>query len=228
MSDFAFSNQIRQKTEPLWSAILRHPFVKGIGDGTLSRDRYIFFLNQDYVYLVEFSRVFALASAKAQKLHDMGYFAALLNATLNTEMELHRKTCEEFGISAGELEKTEPALITAAYTNLLVRTCHEGTLTDILAVLLPCATGYVEIGQYLLKQGLPADPHYRNWIETYASPEFAEFAEWLKSRLDTLGQAGNEEQKNRWYQLYLASSRFEFLFFEMSWNMEVWPAVLPF
>jgi len=228
MSSPTFSEQIRQRTEPLWTAIMLHPFVKGIGDGSLSRDRYIFFLKQDYVYLIEFSRVFALASAKAQQLSDMGYFAALLNATLNTEMELHRKTCAEFGISAAELEKTEAALITSAYTNLLVKTCYEGTLTDILAVLLPCAAGYVEIGQYILKQGLPADPHYRNWIETYASPEFAEFADWLKSKLDRLALAGNEEEKNRWYRLYLASSRFEFLFFEMSWNQEGWPAVLPF
>ncbi len=227
MSPTAFSAQIRRRTKPLWSAIIRHPFVRGIGDGTLSRDRYIFFLKQDYIYLIEFSRVFALAAAKGQKLPDMEYLAVLLNATLNTEMELHRNTCAEFGMKAEELEKTEPALITTAYTNLLIRTCYEGTLTEILSVLLPCAAGYVEIGQRLQAQGLPADPHYRNWVETYASNEFAEFAGWLGARLDVLAQSGSEEQKESWYRLYLASSRFEFLFFEMSWNMEIWPAALP-
>jgi thiaminase/transcriptional activator TenA len=223
----SFSKQLREKTDPLWAAIFQHPFVQGIGDGSLARDRYVFFLKQDYIYLIEFSRVFALASAKAQSLLDMGYFAALLHATLNTEMELHRKTCGEFGISASELEKTEPALITLAYTNLLVKTCYEGTLPDILAVLLPCAAGYVEIGQHLKAKGLPTDPHYRNWIETYSSLEFAEFAEWLKSRLDKQTDGGTAEQQEHWYRLYLASSRFEYLFFDMSWKKEIWPGELP-
>ena len=93
--------------------------------------------------------MFALASAKAQLLEDMSYFATLLDATLNTEMALHRKTCAEFGVTAEELEKTEPAMITTAYTNFLVRTCYEGSMHDILSVLLPCAVGYTEIGVYI-------------------------------------------------------------------------------
>ena len=92
MTPQGFYDRLRLNTETLWQAIFSHPFVKGIGDGTLSRDRYEFFLKQDYVYLIHFSRVFALASAKAHGLEDMRYFATLLDATLNTEMALHRKT----------------------------------------------------------------------------------------------------------------------------------------
>ena len=137
MSDTGFYDELRSESESLWQAIFNHPFVRGIGEGDLSHDRYEYFLKQDYVYLIEFSRVFALASAKAQYLEDMGYFATLLDVTLNMEMDLHRKACAEFGIAADDLEATEPAMITIAYTNLLIRTCYEGTLTEILAVLLP-------------------------------------------------------------------------------------------
>ena len=71
MADVPFYRELREKTDPLWEAIFHHPFVKGIGDGTLARDRFEFYLKQDYVYLIDFSRVLALASAKSPTLPDM-------------------------------------------------------------------------------------------------------------------------------------------------------------
>ena len=126
MANDPFYRELRGKTDPLWEAMFQHPFVKGIGDGTLSRDRFEFYLKQDYVYLIDFSRVFALACAKSRTLPEMGTFAALLHATLNTEMELHRKTCAAFGIAEQELARTRKSPITSAYTDLLVRTAYEG------------------------------------------------------------------------------------------------------
>ena len=222
MSEYSFYDEMRHKTEALWEAIFAHPFVQGIGDGTLSRDRYEFFLKQDYVYLIDFSRVFSLAAAKAPALEEMGYFATLLEATLNTEMALHRRTCEAFGISVGDLEKTEPALITLSYSNLLIRTCYEGTIRDILTVLLPCAAGYGEIGRKLRLKGLPEDPFYRDWIQTYAADEYTEFTDWLIHRANHHAAGITETEKTRLFRLYLSSARFEYLFFDMSWKREGW------
>jgi len=219
----SFSEEIRTKTNSIWTAIFEHPFVRGIGKGILDTDKFEFYLKQDYIYLIDFSRVFALASAKARQLADMGYFATLLNATLNMEMDLHRRTCADFGISAEELEKTKPGMTTISYTNFLVKTCYEETLQGILSVLLPCAAGYVEIAQKLKKAGLPDQKHYRDWIETYSSKDFADFADWLKIHLDQLLLSSSDEDKEHWFQLYLNSSRFEYMFFDMSWNMKFWP-----
>lgn len=226
MANASFSREMRQKADPLWRAIFGHPFVRGIGDGSLSRDRFEFYLKQDYAYLIDFSRVFALASAKSPDLKEMSAFAALLHATLNTEMELHRKICADFGISAEELAGTRKAMITSAYTGLLVRTCHEGDLSDILAVLLPCACGYAEIGQRLASQGLPEIPHYRDWIRTYSSREFVDFADWLNEKMDEQANDASGRRKAGWYELYESSARFEYLFFDMSWKKEEWPAAI--
>lgn len=220
--------ELRQKYDPLWQAVFGHPFVRGIGDGTLSRDRFEFYLKQDYAYLIDFSRVFALASAKAWSLPDMGTFATLLNVTLNTEMELHRKTCAAFGIPAKELETTRKGMITSAYTNLLVRTCYEGSLSDILAVLVPCACGYVEIARKLKSQGLPDNRFYRDWIETYSSKEFEEFADWLIGKMNEHAGNASAQRKEYWAQLYESSARFEYLFFDMSWKKEEWPSPISF
>ncbi len=226
MSVNLFYPEMRKKAEPLWQAIFRHPFVTGIGDGSLSRDKFEFYLKQDYIYLIDFSRVFALASAKSWLLQDMSTFATLLNATQNMEMELHRKTCAAFGIPPAELEKTHRSMITSAYTNLLVRTCYEGSLSDILAVLLPCACGYVEIGQKLKKAGMPENKFYQDWITTYASQEFVDLTAWLIERMNEHAAKASTSRKEYWYQLYEASTRFEYLFFDMSWKMEEWPAAI--
>jgi thiaminase/transcriptional activator TenA len=153
----------------------------------------------------------------------MGTFATLLSATLNMEMELHRKTCAAFGIPAQDLPKTRKSMITSAYTNLLVRTCYEGGLPDILAVLLPCACGYAEIGQRLKSQGLPENRFYRDWIETYSSREFLDLSDWLVGKMNA--HAGDDSGRGREYlfRLYESSTRFEYLFFDMSWKKEEWP-----
>jgi thiaminase/transcriptional activator TenA len=139
------------------------------------------------------------------------------------EMELHRKTCAAFGIPAHELPKTRKSMITSAYTDLLVRTCYEGGMADILAVLLPCACGYAEIGQRLTSQGLPKDRFYRDWIETYSSREFLDLSDWLIGKLNAHAGDETDHRKDRLFRLYESSTRFEYLFFDMSWKKEEWP-----
>jgi thiaminase/transcriptional activator TenA len=226
MSTHHPSVSFRERSAPLWDSIHRHPFVRGIGSGGLSRERFEHYLKQDYIYLVEFGRVLGVASAKSVELSDMAYFAKLLHATLEFEMALHKRTCADFGITAADLERVEPALVTTAYSSFLVRTCYEGRPADILAALLPCEMGYLEIAERLRKEGLPADPHYRGWIETYSSKEFREFAEWVARKLDESAAGSPPRDIERWWRLYLTSARFEYLFFEMGWSGESWPGIV--
>jgi thiaminase/transcriptional activator TenA len=221
------SKEFRRRSAPLWRSITAHPFVLGIGSGSISRERFEHYLKQDYVYLKEFARVLALASAKSHELSDMGYFAKLLHATLDIEMDLHRRTCAAFGIGEAALEKVPPALVTTAYANMLVRTCYEGNLSDTLAALLPCEAGYAEIAVMLKERGLPSNTHCRDWIETYSSTQFREFADWIAGKFDALAGGASARDVERWYRLYLTSTRFELLFFEMSWTLESWPRIVP-
>ncbi len=222
-----FAAEARSRSDGLWRAIHGHPFVRGIGDGTLSRDRFEFYLRQDYAYLVDFARVLSLAAAKADSLEEMRFFAGLAQATLDEEMELHRRTCADLGIDAGELERTQPALVTSAYTAFLLRACYEGPLADIVAVLTPCAAGYVEVAERLRDRGLPDDPHYRDWIETYASADMVEVAGWLGRQLDRHAAGSSLAERDRWRRLYETSTRFELLFFQMAWERSSWPECVP-
>jgi len=127
--------------DPIVDAIVEHPMVSRLGEGTLDEAPFRYWVCQDYVYLVEYSRVFALGAAKAPSLDRMGTFAELLDETINTEMDLHRSYAAEFGISEAELEATEPSPTTRAYTDFLVRVAALGTWGDLVAALLPCMWG---------------------------------------------------------------------------------------
>src|ERR1035438_8521726 len=99
-----FTERLRQKAAGVWEAQHQHPFVRGIGDGTLDKERFKFWLRQDYVFLIEYARLLALAAARSPDLETMTRFAQLINETLGTEMSLQRAYAAELGIGAGELE----------------------------------------------------------------------------------------------------------------------------
>ena len=217
----AFTNDIRTRADALQQAILTHPFVTGIGDGTLDVERFKHFISQDYLYLVEYARTLALAAARAPTLEVMGRFATLAHETLNTEMALHRGYCARFGISEEELEATKPAPTMQAYTNFLVRTAYDGSFGQLACALLPCMWGYCEIGLDLLRKGKPTDqPLYAEWIDMYSSAEFQGLADWLRGLVDQLAEGTSDEERQRMEEAYVTSARYEYVFWEMAWQLE--------
>src|SRR3954469_13318957 len=94
-----FTDHLRALADPIWQAQHAHPFVRGIGDGTLSSERFTHWLRQDYRFLIEYCRLFALAAARAPDLATVARFADLLHATAHEEMALHRAYAAECGIA---------------------------------------------------------------------------------------------------------------------------------
>jgi thiaminase/transcriptional activator TenA len=220
----SFTQAIRAKAQPIWDRELKHPFVRGLAEGTLPIDRFRFYLAQDYVFLIEYCRVFALAAAKARELRTIGVFTRLLDETLNTEMQLHRDYCGRLGIAEGDLEATEPTPITHGYTRHLLTVAYSGSIADILAAVLPCQLGYAEIGTALAREGRSgANSTYDEWVRTYSSPEFIAGAEKLGGLLDDLTTGWPAGELAHLETHFLTSSRYEYLFWEMAWTQSSWP-----
>ena len=216
-ADVRFTDRLRAVAEPIWRAQLDHPFVRGIGAGDLEPQRFERWIRQDYLFLVEYCRVLALASARSPDLATLTRFAELLYATALTEMDLHRGVAAEFGISEEQLEAEVMAPATRSYTDFLVRVAATANFAELAAALLPCMWAFSEIGLALGKKRRPADPHYAAWIESYASPEFAALAEWCRGLVDRLASGAGEEMLERMEGAFVQSSRYELEFWEMAW-----------
>jgi thiaminase/transcriptional activator TenA len=216
------TDEMLAAARPILEAQLEHPFVRGIGDGSLPPETFERWVRQDYLYLKEFARVFAWATAKADHLASMSWYAAVLDLTLNTEMALHREYAARFGIGEDDLEAEEMWPTTRAYTDFLVRTAADGDMADLLAALLPCAWGYAWLGARLAEKERPADQRYADWIEQYASAEFQDAAEWLRTETDRVAGSASGAKRTRLVELFVMSSRYEHRFWEMCWTGESW------
>ncbi|MCK9910227.1 thiaminase II, partial [Microbacteriaceae bacterium K1510] len=118
----------------------------------------------------DYAKLFAIASAKADDLDTSARFAALQEATLHAEMDLHRSYAEQFGISREELEATKPSFVMLAYTSYMLKVAHQGSLADLISALLPCMWSYWEIGKRLAAiDGAAEHPLYGKWILMYSS-----------------------------------------------------------
>lgn len=219
MSLFA---RLQEAAAPIRERIHAHPFVRGLGDGSLPIERYQYYLRQDYLFLIQYCRVLALAAARADDPAVAARFSDLLNLTLNTEMDLHRQSCWAAGIPQESLEDAAPAPTTVAYTTHLRLAAEVGDLPTILAAILPCAHGYYEIATRLRDAGLPDQPLYADWIRMYTSEDYEATARWLADLLDRSAAGLPPAREDALRETFLLSQRYEYLFWEMSWRMEEW------
>lgn len=218
-----FTDRLWHKVKPIWGAYLEHPFVKGIGEGWLDQEKFKHYMKQDYIYLIEYSRVFALGSAKAHNLKTMTTFANLLHGTLNFEMDLHRQYAQKFNISPDELEATEASATMTAYTSYMLNVSQRGGIENVIAAVLACAWSYNYIGKELAQwPGALEHEFYGNWVKTYSSEEFTQLANDCIHLMNELAQGKPEHELAALEEIFLKTSRFEYMFWEMAENIDMW------
>jgi thiaminase (transcriptional activator TenA) len=209
--------ELRAASADVWEAQHAHPFVRGIGDGTLDEARFRFYVRQDYRFLIDYGRLLALGAARAPRVAEMRRFAGLAQSVLETEMALHVGFAERWGIPAEELESEPPAPATAAYTDFLLRTAALGDYAELVAALLPCMWGYAEIGERLAASGVPDHAGYAAWIATYADPEFQALAAWARELCDTAAADAGDGARERMQLAFRTCSEHELAFWEAAW-----------
>lgn len=219
-----FTDRLFQAVEPVWESYLEHPFVKGIGEGTLDKEKFIHYMKQDYVYLIEYSRVFAIGATKANDLDTMTAFANLLHGTMNFEMDLHREYAAKFNISNEELENTAASATMTAYTSYMISQAQLGGVENAVAAVLACAWSYNWIGQKLAEwPGATEHELYGNWVQMYSSEGFTEIAENCKKLINEIAQDKPEHELKKLEEIFVKTSYFEYMFWDMAENISMWP-----
>lgn len=208
---------------PDWDAYTRHAFVQGLSDGSLPRAAFLHYLVQDYVFLVHFSRAWALGVVKAGNLDEMKTCAATVDGLVNHEMQLHVGICAEAGISEAELAAATEAEGNLAYTRYVLEAGYSGDFLDLMAALAPCVMGYGEIGTRLAAE--VTSETYRPWIDTYAGEEYQDVCRNVgamidRAMVDRLGAGWRESPRMATLsERFATATRLEVGF----WNMGLQP-----
>ena len=171
-----------------WRAYVGHPFVRALDAATLPEACFRRYLGQDYLFLIQFARAYALAAYKAEDLDDIRQASAALAAIVDREMALHVAFAARWGVSENEMRALPEADATTAYTRFVLDRGAAGDLLDLHVALAPCIVGYAEIGLALsARPAVPlADHPYREWIEAYAAEAYVEVARAEVGQLDRL------------------------------------------
>ena len=216
------SSRLHEAAAPIWQACLDHPFVTGIGDGSLPVEKFRHFMLQDYLYLFDYARVFALGVVKARDPELMRTFAQNVDAILGGEMKIHRAYMKRLGITEEQVFQVKPALDNLSYTNYMLAVANAGGPMEIVAAILAYSWSYAEIGQALAaRPGAAEHPFYGEWIRGYASEEYAATNQALIQLMDRLAADATEEQLAYLTDIFVNCSRYELGFWEMSWELRL-------
>ena len=216
------SYRLHDAAASIWEACQKHPFVTGIGDGTLDVEKFQHFMLQDYLYLFDYARVFALGVVKARDPELMRTFAANVDAILDGEMKIHRAYMKRLGITEEQVFAVKPALDNLSYTNYMLSVASSGGPMEIVASILACSWSYAEIGQALATiPGAVEHPFYGEWIQGYSSEEYAATNQALIELMDSLAANATEEQIAYLTEVFVNCSRYELGFWDMSWEMRI-------
>ena len=150
---------------------LAHPFVRGIGDGSLDEARFRFYVRQDYLFLIALRARADRSAPRARRGRDMRRLRASRTSVLETEMTLHTGFAQRWGVALAELEAERPAPATAGYCDFLLRTAALGDFAE-LPPRCSRACGPTRRSARASAAGAPDHPGYAAWIATYADPEF--------------------------------------------------------
>lgn len=204
----------------IWAQYNVHPFVMGIQNGNLDREKFRWYMIQDYLYLRDYAKVFAIGVAKAKSLDTANLFAKFI-PTMNGELNVHEGYLARLHVSQEEIDAAAPALDNLSYTSYMLRVAYEEGEAEILAAILSCAYSY----EWIVKNILQNNPHsiddafYGDWIKGYTTAAYAEDNRVLLAALDRLTADYTEKQIQHLMDIFTACSRYELAFWEMSWNL---------
>ncbi|WP_273844164.1 thiaminase II [Rubrobacter calidifluminis] len=217
-----FTAELWRSIEDIYAAILAHPFIGGLTDGTLTEERFRHYVIQDALYLRDYARALALAGVRSPDEDALVMFGEHATGAITVERSLHEGFFRDLGVSEKELDETPLSPTNLAYTSYLLRVASLGDYPEVLGAILPCYWIYAEVGGSLLERGSP-NRLYRRWIETYGGEDFGELVAAVLDLTDRVCEGLSPERLAAVREAFVTTSRYEWMFWDAAWRLEGWP-----
>ena len=218
----SWSARLWADIRPTFDAILAHPFLTGLTDGSLPHDAFAFYVVQDAIYLHGYAQALAAVASRASTPSQAEMFARHAADAIAVEKTLHGSLLADLGIDPVAAEQVELAPTNLAYTSYLLAAVGNGSYAEGVGAVLPCYWIYWEVGKELLRRGSP-DPRYRQWIDTYGSEAFGDVVQAVIDVTDEMGPGLGTAERARVHRHFRTTSRYEWMFWDMGYRKEAWP-----
>lgn len=214
----SWSAEVWEKARPIYDSILTMPFIHKLQDGTLSPEKFSFYIGQDSVYLGQFGRALSLIGARAADNEDALAFMQFAAGAIVVENALHEAYFRDWNIQTTGI--AEPAC--HHYTHFLKSTAALDAVETAMAAVLPCFWIYREAGKHIYTHQSHGDNPYQKWIETYAGDEFDKLVEKAIAICDQAALRCTEGQRADMTQAFLTACRLEYDFWDAAWLLRKW------
>lgn len=218
-----FSEQAWEHTARIQRACVELPFNVELAEGTLSAERFEFYMAQDSRYLVGFGRALAVAAARAPTPDDVAFFAGAARESVVVERQLHEGYFERFGLSTADVDSIETSPTCLGYTSYLLGCAQSASYPELVAALLPCFWVYHYVGTDILHRQAARENPYQEWIDTYADDEFAAAVQRCKQAADRAADGADEVTRAAMLRAFTTASEYEWMFWDSAYRMETWP-----
>lgn len=215
-----FTKNLLNKTESLWKNYLAHPFLVELCNGSLPKEKFKYYLIQDYLYLKEYAKVFCMGVIKSTSIKDMRFFYNAVNGTMNDETAIHIEYMRKLGVEPLDAEKKDYDLTTISYTSYMQSICLTGSLKEIAVATLSCTLSYSYICKQLEKmyKDKLVDNYYSSWIYMYTDDSFTKFSDdWVKY-IDNICSDITKEEKEKLEDIFIKCSIYEMQFWDMAYK----------
>jgi len=216
-----FTHQLWSAIEPIYAKTLAHPFLQGMANGRLDEKAFRHYVVQDALYLRDFARGLAVLGAKSDSDDDLMMFCEHAKVGIVVERSLHEGFFATWGMKPADVYTTPKAPNCLLYTSYLMRVAYERPVYEGLGAFLPCYWIYLEVGKALEKLGSP-HPIYQQWIDTYASEQFAGVVNAVKETTDRVADTLTDAQRQATLEHFVMTAKFEHYFWDMGYTMQSW------
>jgi thiaminase/transcriptional activator TenA len=217
-----FTGQLWSRIEHIYQAVLEHPFLTGLTDGTLPVDAFRHYIVQDAHYLRGYARALALCAAKAPTERDTVMFAEHAAGAIVAEQQLHAELIDALGLTPEKAAAEPVAPTTRAYLSYLLASVYGGSFAEGLGAVLPCYWIYARVGTELLTRSSP-NPLYARWIAMYGGEEFQAVVDAVLALTDQVGGELSAAETERVAEHFVTTSRYEWMFWDAGYRQEAWP-----
>jgi thiaminase (transcriptional activator TenA) len=217
-----FTDELWQGSAGIYDAILAHPFLSGLTDGSLPQDAFAFYVVQDALYLRSYAQALAAVGSRAPDAAAVEMFSRHAADVMAVERTLHDSLLSGLRIDPASIEHAEAAPTTLAYTSYLLATVRGGSYAEGVGAVLPCYWVYWEVGKELMQRGSP-DPSYQKWIDTYGGEEFGGTVREVLAVTDQLGPGLGPAERALVHRHFRVTTRYEWMFWDMGYRKESWP-----
>jgi thiaminase (transcriptional activator TenA) len=220
-----FARRCLEAAGEAFGASFEHPFVRALAEGTLEPERFRFYQMQDARYLEAFADAAAIISTRVVAPADKLWFLDAARLCIIVEGELHAGYGEKLGYGPEDIAALELTPNNRAYQDHMVATSTRGTLVEAVAALTPCPWLYIALGQHLLREmgSIPEEHPYAAWLRMYSDPGFNDYMANILERLQRFADAADEAARQRAISAFIASCRYEYMFWEQAWTEQAWP-----